>query len=80
MSELLQQIATNATSPAALATTQTTGEELLDSLAAARFLNISPRKLWSLTSPRDQLRCIRIGRSVRFSKSDLLAFIESARR
>lgn len=43
---------------------------------AAKTLSISERKLWDLTQ-QHKIRCVRIGRSVRYSICDLEAFIES---
>ena len=42
---------------------------------AAQKLAISERKLWSLTR-NDEIRAIRIGRSVRYDVRDLRAWIE----
>jgi excisionase family DNA binding protein len=41
---------------------------------AAKALAISERSLWSLTACRE-LPCIRIGRSVRYARDDLVAWI-----
>lgn len=57
----------NNVSPALLSATQT-----------ARFLAISERMLWTLTNEK-QIPHIRIGRLVRYSISDLNAWIESKR-
>jgi excisionase family DNA binding protein len=43
---------------------------------AARLLAISERKLWDLTN-RNQIPCVRIGRSVRYSPLDLQAWTEA---
>lgn len=43
---------------------------LLRPREAAQVLAISPRKLWELTDI-GEIRCIRIGRSVRYSVEDL---------
>ena len=43
---------------------------------AARVLEISPRKLWELTS-RGQIPCVRIGRSVRFSIAQLEEWVRA---
>lgn len=51
---------------------------LVDCATAAKLLAISARHLWSLTASR-QIRCIRIGRSVRYSPADLQAFVDSRR-
>ena len=47
---------------------------LLKSVDAARTLSISPRLLWALTD-RGEIRCIRIGRAVRYDPRDLEAWI-----
>ncbi len=52
--------------------------QLLDSPKAARWLDISPRSLWSLTD-EGRIKAVRIGRLVRYDVRDLLAFIESAK-
>ena len=44
---------------------------LLRDREAAELLGISPRKLWELTSPRGPIKCVRIGRSVRYSLATL---------
>lgn len=52
-----------------------TGERLLiKPIEAARLLTVSERTLWSLTK-RGDLRCIRIGRAVRYDPADLRAWI-----
>lgn len=43
---------------------------------AAESLAISPRKLLSLTSS-EAIRCVRIGRAVRYDVADLRAYVES---
>ena len=47
---------------------------LLSAREAAEALAISERTLWSLTK-RGEVRCVRIGRSVRYSPDDLADFI-----
>ena len=42
---------------------------------AARALAISPRKLWAMTDA-SEIRCIRIGRSVRYDVDDLRTWID----
>lgn len=42
---------------------------------AARQLSICPKSLWSLTVPRGPIRCVRLGRSVRYSVDALREFI-----
>jgi excisionase family DNA binding protein len=51
---------------------------LLSAKAAAAALAISPRKLWALTAS-GELRCVRIGRCVRFDPPDLAEFIERSK-
>ena len=50
---------------------------LLRGRDAAEALSVSPRKLWALTEPRGPIRCIRIGRAVRYDVRDLRAWINS---
>ena len=52
---------------------------LLRPREAAQWLKISERSLWTLTQ-RGDINAIRIGRSVRYTISDLVAFVESRRR
>ena len=47
---------------------------LLKPVDAARILAISPRTLWGLTD-RGEIPCVRIGRSVRYDRHDLAAWI-----
>ena len=49
---------------------------LLKPVEAARILSISPRTLWGLTD-RGDIPCIRIGRSVRYDRCDLAAWIDN---
>lgn len=53
-------------------------EPLLDRKSAARYLNVSPGTLavWDCTK-RYNLNPIKIGRSVRYRRSDLDKFIEA---
>jgi hypothetical protein len=51
---------------------------LVTSRDAARMLSISERTLWSVTKQR-RLRCVRIGRAVRYAVGDLEAFVRGAR-
>ena len=51
---------------------------LLTSRQTALYLSISERKLWSLTN-ENRIPCIRIGRAVRYSVTDLNSWIESQR-
>ena len=50
---------------------------LLSARDAAQALAVSPRTLWGLTSPRGPIRCVRIGRSVRYDPADLRSFAEA---
>jgi len=49
---------------------------LLTPKHAAERLAISPRKLWSLTASGD-IKCLRIGRSVRYDLASLSEFLET---
>jgi excisionase family DNA binding protein len=49
---------------------------LLTPRQAAEALGFSERKLWSLTSPRGPIPCVRIGKSVRYSVAALEAWVE----
>lgn len=51
------------------------GTLLVPPREAARLLSISPRKLWDLTTAAE-IPCVRIGRSVRYSVSELQLWIE----
>lgn len=51
---------------------------LLTAREAAAFLRISERKLWSLTKAHE-IRCVRIGRAVRYSPDDVEAYIATHR-
>lgn len=53
-------------------------EPLLDRKSAARYLNVSPATLavWDCTKRYD-LKPLKIGRSVRYRRSNLDAFLES---
>jgi hypothetical protein len=44
-----------------------------------RILSISPRKLWELTHS-GQIGSIRIGQCCRYSREDIVAFIDKCRR
>lgn len=50
--------------------------QLLTPKHAAERLAISPRKLWSLTASGD-IKCLRIGRSVRYDLASLSEFLET---
>lgn len=61
-----------------LGTAKREGESpLLTTVQAAELLNISQRHLWTITQKR-LLRCIRIGRSVRYSPEDIRVFLASS--
>jgi len=50
----------------------------VDAREAARLLSISERSLWSLTSPRGPIPCVRMGaRSVRYSVHAIRAWLAS---
>ena len=51
---------------------------LLTVREAAQALSVSERSLWTLTR-QGAIRCVRLGRSVRYSLEDLRAFIEAHR-
>ena len=51
---------------------------LVDSRTAAKLLAVSERTLWSLTAS-GEVRCVRIGRAVRYAISDLSAYVERLR-
>ena len=42
---------------------------------AAETLSVCEKTLWSLTAPRGPIRCVRLGRSVRYSVDALREFI-----
>lgn len=48
---------------------------LLKPREAAVKLQISPRKLWALTK-QGTVRCVRIGRALRYRVEDLAAFVQ----
>lgn len=51
------------------------GEALVTTKAAARWLAVSERTLWTLAQT-GQIPSVRIGRAVRFDPEDLAAFVE----
>ena len=51
---------------------------LLTTEEAAKLLTVSPRTVWALTNA-GALPAIRIGRSVRYSRQDIEAFIAARR-
>jgi predicted DNA-binding transcriptional regulator AlpA len=48
---------------------------LLHSRDAAKLLTISERTLWDISSPRGTVPTVRMGRSVRYLRGDLLAWL-----
>ncbi len=57
----------------------TNSTQLLKAPEAARLLAIGTRKLWELTNSK-RIPCIRIDRSVRYRRSDLIQWIEEHRQ
>lgn len=53
--------------------------ELMTAREAAEFLGLSERTIWEISGPRGDLPAVRIGRSVRYSKTDLTDYIERHR-
>lgn len=52
---------------------------LLNSHQAAKLLNISTRKLWTLTNC-GQIPAVRMGRAVRYDPADLQRFIDQSKK
>lgn len=50
-------------------------EPVLRAREASKVLSISERTLWELTK-RGAIECVQVGRSVRYSRKALAAFIE----
>lgn len=50
---------------------------LLPAPEAAQSLAVCPKTLWSITEPRGDLPCVRIGRRVLYDPADLRVYIES---
>jgi len=48
---------------------------LLTPREAAETLSVCEKSLWSLTAPRGPIKCVRLGRSVRYSIEALREFI-----
>jgi len=46
---------------------------------SAAALGLCEKTLWSLTDPRGPIRCVRIGRAVRYAPADLSEWVESAK-
>ncbi len=55
---------------------ETTPRLLLSPRDAARALSISARTLWTNTSPRGPIPCVRLGSRVLYSPDDLQAWID----
>ena len=53
---------------------------LLSAREAAAALSVCPKTLWSLTSPRGDLPCVRIGRRVLYDLADLQRWIDSQKQ
>jgi predicted DNA-binding transcriptional regulator AlpA len=53
------------------------GRILLSPPECAELLGYSERKLWSMTAPRGPIKCVREGRSVRYSRRAIEQFIEA---
>ena len=49
---------------------------LLAAREAAEALSVCEKTLWSMTEPRGDLPCVRIGRRVLYDQRDLLAWID----
>jgi len=61
-------------------TSRTTGDRprlLLPAREAAAALSICEKTLWSMTQPRGDLPCVRIGRRVLYDQRDLLKWIDA---
>ena len=52
---------------------------LLTLREAAAFLKLSERKVWAVTVPRGDLSVVRIGRSIRYSVTDLEGYVSLCR-
>ncbi len=52
---------------------------LLTAAETSKALRLSPRKTWSLTAS-GELKCLRIGRSVRYDLRDLRSFIDQQKK
>lgn len=63
------------TSTAQPAENTTHAKLLLTPREAADTLSICEKSLWSLTVPRGPIKCVRLGRSVRYSSDALREFI-----
>lgn len=58
--------------------TVTIAPRLMDSKSASRYLAISERKLWAMSNT-GTIPAVRLGRSVRYDRQDLDAFILKAK-
>ena len=53
---------------------------LLAAREAAAALSVCPKTLWSITRPRGDLPCVRIGRRVLYDPADLRQWIDAQKR
>lgn len=53
---------------------------LLNARDAARSLAVCPKTLWTITQPRGDLPCVRIGHRVLYSVSALQQWIDSKQK
>ena len=58
----------------------TTPTLLLSARDAAKAMGICQKSLWSMTEPRGDLLCVRIGRRVLYDPGDLRAWIDAQKR
>ena len=49
---------------------------LLTASQAAKVLTVCEKTLWTLTQPRGEICCVRIGKAVRYRLADLQTWIE----
>ena len=57
----------------------TTSKLLLTAREAAEALSVCEKTIWSITEPRGDLPCVRIGRRVLYSVEDLQRWIDQHR-
>lgn len=57
-----------------------TAKLLLSAREAARALSICEKTLWSMTTPRGDLPCVRIGTRVLYDPADLAAWIDTKKK
>lgn len=60
-----------------MATTPTQPDALLTIREVAEILKLCEKSVWIATAPRGNLRCVRVGRSVRYSRSEVDRFVRS---